>query len=91
MPMFVRALRGRPRYYTGHGAACGLSHHGVESVRALVRQADLDEGLPPWVSTAKSARSTEAGAAGEPELKCPKEIRNERRVSPGRVNRPHKE
>jgi transposase len=33
--------------------------YGVESVRMWVRQADIDEGLVPGVSTAESARVKE--------------------------------
>ena len=33
--------------------------YGVESVRTWVRQADIDEGLTPGVSTAESARLKE--------------------------------
>ena len=33
--------------------------YGVESVRMWVRQADIDEGLAPGVSTAESARVKE--------------------------------
>ena len=56
----VRALRAElgTEQGTVHRVARQLGY-GVESVRMWVRQADIDEGLAPGVSTAESARGKE--------------------------------
>src|ERR1700687_180551 len=56
----VRALRAElgTEQGTVQRVALQLSY-GVESVRMWVRQADIDEGLAPGVSTAESARVKE--------------------------------
>jgi transposase len=56
----VRALRAE--LGTEHGTVQRVARqlgYGVESVRTWVRQADIDEGMPPGVSTAASARVKE--------------------------------
>lgn len=56
----VRALRAEPR--TEQGTVSRVARHlgyGVESVRSWVRQADIDDGYKPGVSTAESARIKE--------------------------------
>ena len=56
----VRALRAE--LGTDHGTVQRVARqlgYGVESVRSWVRQADIDEGLAPGVSTAESSRVTE--------------------------------
>lgn len=53
----VRALRAE--LGTGHGTVQRVARqlgYGVESVRSWVRQADIDDGYAPGVSTAESAR-----------------------------------
>jgi transposase-like protein len=56
----VRALRAElgTEHGTVHRVARQLGY-GVESVRAWVRQADIDDGYSPGVSTAESARVKE--------------------------------
>jgi transposase-like protein len=53
----VRTLRAEAgaEHGTVHRVARQLGH-GVESVRSWVRQADIDDGHVPGVSTAESAR-----------------------------------
>jgi transposase len=56
----VRTLRAE--LGTEHGTVGRVARqlgYGVESVRTWVRQADIDEGLAPGVSTAESARVKE--------------------------------
>jgi transposase len=53
----VRALRSE--LGTDHGTVGRVARqlgYGVESVRSWVRQADIDDGYAPGVSTAESAR-----------------------------------
>lgn len=53
----VRALR--TELGTDHGTVGRVAHqlgYGVESVRTWVRQADIDDGYAPGVSTAESRR-----------------------------------
>ena len=53
----VRALRAELGTEQGTVArVAGQLGYGVESVRTWVRQADIDEGLAPGVSTEESAR-----------------------------------
>lgn len=56
----VRALRAElgTEHGTVHRVACQLGY-GIESVRSWVRQADIDDGYAPGVSTAESARIRE--------------------------------
>src|SRR6476659_7055004 len=56
----VRALRAE--LGTDHGTVQRVARqlgYGIESVRSWVRQADIDEGLAPGVSTAESSRVKE--------------------------------
>lgn len=71
----VRALRAEPRDRARDGPAGrhALWDTGTESVRLWVRQADIDEGHVPGVTTAESARMREPGA-GEPRLRRANEI-----------------
>jgi transposase len=56
----VRALRAELGAEQGTvQRVAGQLGYGVESVRTWVRQADIDEGLAPGVSTAESARVKE--------------------------------
>lgn len=56
----VRALRAELGTEQGTvQRVAGQLGYGVESVRMWVRQADIDEGLAPGVSTAESARVKE--------------------------------
>ena len=53
----VRALRAE--LGTGHGMVQRVAEqlgYGTESVRSWVRQADVDDGHPPGVSTDEAAR-----------------------------------
>src|SRR5882757_4374704 len=56
----VRTLRAE--LGTDHGTVHRVAHqlgYGIESVRSWVRQADIDDGYAPGVSTAESARVKE--------------------------------
>ena len=85
--MLVRAMRGE--LGTTQGTVHGLIFPSRRRVNSdLLSQADIDERLPTWVPTAELARRKDAGATGQPELKCPKEIRNVRPASSGKVKPP---
>ena len=80
----VRALRAELGIEQGtvSRVACQLGY-GVESVRAWVRQADIDDGYAPGVSTAESTQIKELEQENR-ELKRANEILKERPVSSGR-------
>ena len=58
----VRMVRARAELGTEQGTVSRVARqlgYGVESVRSWVRQADIDDGYTPGVSTAESARIKE--------------------------------